>query len=154
MNLRLFSFCFFVFAFVILQKTNAQDFINLEGKILAADTKEPIPFASIGIPEKGIGNICNEAGAFELKIPVADKNAKICISALGFKEVCIPASGFKSKNNTIFLEPANLQLSTVEIKAFSAENLVKEAIRRIPENYADKPVRYTYYHRQFSITNE
>lgn len=85
---------------------------------------------------------------------MADKDAKVCISALGFKEVCLPAGSFKQQNHTIFLEPANLQLATVEVKALSAENLVKEAIQRIPENYADKPVRYTYYQRQTQETND
>ena len=141
-------------SFLFLQKIQAQDFIKLEGKVLAADSKEPIPFASIGIPEKGLGNICNEAGAFELKIPVADKNAKVCFTALGYKELCLSAGTFKAQNHTIFLEPANLQLATVEIKAITAESLVKEAIRRIPENYADKPVRYTFYQRQHTNINE
>ncbi len=134
--------------------SKGQDFILIKGKILTEDTKERIPFASIGIPEKGIGNISNETGDFELKIPAAAKDARVCISALGFKEICQPVSGFKGKNNTIFLEPANLQLATVEVKALSAENLVKEAIKRIPENYASKPVKYTYYQRQASIIND
>src|SRR5687768_400465 len=131
MNIRFFASLFFIFAFTFFQKIQAQDFIKLEGKVLSEDSKEPIPFASIGIPEKGIGNICNEAGAFELKIPVADKKAKVCISALGFKEKCLSASTFKAQNHTVFLEPANLQIATVEIKAISAESMVKEAIRRI-----------------------
>lgn len=154
MRIRFFASLLFIFAFTFAPKIQAQDFIKLEGKVLAADSKEPVPFASIGIPEKGIGNICNEVGAFELKIPVGDKNAKVCISALGFKELCLPAITFKGQNHSVFLEPANLQLATVEIKAISAESLVKEAIRRIPENYADKPVKYTFYQRQHTNINE
>lgn len=141
--------------FAFISKLQAQDFITLEGKILAADSKEPIPFASIGIPEKGIGNICNETGNFELKIPAGNKNAQICITALGYKERCLLASTFLAKNPTVLLEPANLQLATVEIKAISAEGLVKEAIKRIPANYAQNPTRFTLYQRQLeSINNQ
>src|SRR5579859_1391503 len=59
--------------------------ITITGKVVDRETKEPLPFASIGIIGKPIGLISNEQGEFDFHIPGELRNDIIAINMLGYK---------------------------------------------------------------------
>lgn len=91
--------------------------ITITGKVSDNSTKEPIPFASIGIKGKSYGTVCDENGAFVLKIGAFSDNDTLKISAIGYdgKKVAMSVAK-KFSNESIFLSTANIQLSEVKIK--------------------------------------
>lgn len=91
--------------------------ITITGKVSDNSTKEPIPFASVGIKGKSYGTVCDENGAFVLKIGAFSDNDTLKISAIGYdgKKVAMSVAK-KFSNELIFLSTANVQLSEVKIK--------------------------------------
>lgn len=108
---RLFQFFLLVFSFT----ATAQ--IVIKGKVADKKTKEPIPFASIGIKGKSYGTVCDENGVFELKIAAFTDADTLKISAIGYNGVKVAMPVAKNySNETIYLSVTSVQLNEVKIK--------------------------------------
>lgn len=57
--------------------------VTIRGKVIDKDTREPVPGASISIPNTTIGTTTDNSGAFA--ISVANTSAGICVSCLGYQ---------------------------------------------------------------------
>ena len=75
----------FCLAFLVQLAYSQQ--ITITGKVVDIATKEPLPFASIGILGKPIGLISNEQGEFDFHIPAEMRNDILVISMLGYKTI-------------------------------------------------------------------
>ena len=109
---------------------------TLKGKVVNADTNEPISYTNIGLEGTFYGTASNEEGKFELKIPeeLSDKN--IFFSAVGFKNRQFPVKQlFTTENTTIKLQPQSYDVDRVDIEA---QNLVLIRILRM----ASENIRY------------
>jgi hypothetical protein len=69
---------FFALLTLIAHLASAQK--TLKVALTDCKTKEPIPYAHVGIAEKGIGTISNEQGRFALRIPAENMNDTLTIS--------------------------------------------------------------------------
>lgn len=90
---------------------------SIKGTVFDNATKEPIPFASIGIKGKTLGTVCDENGNFELTITSATDADSLKISSIGYKSKCFVMS--KAKNfdsERIFLLQTTVQLSEVTVR--------------------------------------
>lgn len=103
--------------FLVLFSFSATAQIVIKGKVADNTSKEPIPFASVGIKGKTYGTVCDENGAFELKVGSFTDNDTLKISAIGYaaKKVLMRVAKNYS-NEVIYLVPASLQLSEVKVK--------------------------------------
>lgn len=63
-----------------------------KGKVIDAETNEPIPYVNIGIVEKSIGTVSDEEGlfSFHLNNDEVKPSAKVLFSALGYTTLNIP----------------------------------------------------------------
>jgi hypothetical protein len=59
--------------------------LAIKGRILDSKSKQPIIYATIGLPLFGIGTITNQDGTFFLKIPSELANNHIIISHIGYE---------------------------------------------------------------------
>ncbi|WP_425392734.1 carboxypeptidase-like regulatory domain-containing protein [Ekhidna sp.] len=88
----------------------------IEGLVVDAKTRQPIPYAAIGIVGENVGTVSNEDGRFRLAIP-----AKYMDDSLTFSEVVHVRKKLSisyllnNKENVITLDEAIIQLKTVEI---------------------------------------
>ena len=57
--------------------------ITISGKVIDGETKEALPFASIGILGKPIGTISNLQGEFDFHIPANLRNDILAVNMLG-----------------------------------------------------------------------
>ncbi|MFC5269747.1 carboxypeptidase-like regulatory domain-containing protein [Adhaeribacter terreus] len=93
---------------------------TLQGRILDAQTKQPIEFASIGILHRDAGTVANEQGSFVLNIEKARPGDTIKVSMLGYESRLFPASDFANvlarQNGIIALQPQTRNLQEVVIK--------------------------------------
>ncbi len=90
---------------------------TLSGKVLDAATKEPIPFASVGIKGKNIGTVCNENGIFEIQLKDFNTTDSLKISSIGYLAQSFNLSKVKDFNNeTIYLKPNDVLLNELVIK--------------------------------------
>jgi hypothetical protein len=91
--------------------------VLLKGRIMDAETKEPLQFATIEIHSLWTGTIANDNGVFEL--PADSQNHSLDtveFSYLGYAKTRISVADFHtSKDKIIFLKPSHVSLDEVVI---------------------------------------
>ena len=133
--------------FLSIQLT-AQDYVIIDGQIKDEVTQKGIPYAHIGLPSKGIGTVSGPGGYFELKIPKLYLPANLEASFLGYKT-------FRKKiyrgqgGLNISLQQITKDLQEVVVMEESAvENIIRRAVRKIPQNYPTRPSGTIGFYRE------
>jgi len=111
----------------------------LRGRVLDADTHQPIPNAQVGIGNNKLGTSTNLEGRFALRVPAAYQAGNLEVALLGYRPYRRPLPPLPVPELLIELTASPASLGTVTVTA-SAEGIVREAVARIARNY---PVRST-----------
>jgi len=93
---------------------------SADGIIKNAETKESIPYVSIGILKRDKGTVSDKNGNFKLEILKEFKNDTIRISSIGYKSKSFIAHEFLSKmklHSTLELLPDIIELNEVVISS-------------------------------------
>jgi len=122
--------------------------ICLQAKLTDAETGEALAFASVSIKNTTIGTISNQDGIFILKIPKELIKNQICISYLGYNNLCIPTIKLYKNEKNIKLTRNYISLQEVIIRNRNPQKIINEAIKNIPKNYSEKPVYLTTFYRE------
>jgi hypothetical protein len=136
------------------EPSGAAEFLNIKGRILDAQTRRPLAYATIGLPLYGVGTVTNQDGFFFLKIPSRLKDNRLTISYLGYESKAILPDVLSPKNIDIYLEPSFISIQEVIIRNIDPELIVKEAVAKIPDNFNAKPTYYTAFYREGVVMNK
>ncbi|MFC2115638.1 carboxypeptidase-like regulatory domain-containing protein [Bacteroidota bacterium] len=120
----------------------------IQGKIVDIRTGNPIIFANIYLAGTNIGTVSNSEGNFLVKIPFFIDNKTIIISSIGYKNIEFSIGDLDTENNYIELEPNPIPIEEVTIINMDARELLVQALRKIPDNYSNKPVMVTSFYRE------
>jgi len=91
---------------------------TIVGKILSQTTKEPIPFANIGVINSNVGTLSNLDGSFSIIIPAKLNKDSLTFRSLGFYGKSLSINPLVSKKKyTVYLNEKATLLSTVLITA-------------------------------------
>jgi hypothetical protein len=124
----------------------------LEGKVLDANTKEPIAYAQLRIEGSGAGTQTNQDGEYSLKL--SRQAARVVVSYFGYRSDTLDIKTLR-KHSTVRLKPLTVNLSSMEVNDFrKPSSLLKEVVRRIPENYWTDTTVGTYFFRRYSLTSD
>jgi hypothetical protein len=106
---------------VSLNGLNAQ--LKIMGQVIDADTKEEIPYVTIGVIKLAKGTVSDEEGRYDLT--VNDKNDEVVFSYIGYETKTISA-GKLINNSKIELKKIRYTIETVEIieKRFNPEDKI------------------------------
>lgn len=128
----------FLFLFSLLFISNitlAQEKFTLKGKIVDLETRQPLPYAHIGIPELGIGTTTSDKGDFVLKIPIDKTDKELTVSFIGYKTFRKKVKDL-SNPATIKIEAEPTSITEIEVLGENAvESIIRKAVKRIPKNY-------------------
>ena len=105
---------------------------SFQGKVIDEKTKEAIPFVNIGVEGKPLGTITDDRGFFSISNIKTDNN--LVFSCIGYKSKILSFDEL-SKIKVISLAPQPRELSEVTITGMTAKAIVKEALKRIKDNY-------------------
>lgn len=109
----------FLFAFLLcIPVLNAQ--YILQGRIIDALTKEPLPFVNIGVLKKELGTVSNEDGFFFLEVPDVFAKETLRFSMIGFDERDFQVADLEAillSNNTLVLAEQTTFLEEVVLTA-------------------------------------
>ena len=131
----------------------AQDHIYITGTIFDKKTGEPIPYAHVGIPEKGIGTTTGYDGHFNFKVPKYYEQSTMTVSYIGYKTFRFPVDQIKEEM-VIKLEVADNKLTEIIVMEPSqVENIIRQAVKNIPKNYPTHPTKSLGFYRE-SRTDE
>jgi CarboxypepD_reg-like domain len=93
----------------------AQQLPPLEGQVLNARTGQPVPFATLGVPRRGLGTVADEQGRYVLRLPAGATDTLI-VTSVGFsREVVLPAA-LAAGQREFRLTPQEQTLQNVDIK--------------------------------------
>lgn len=132
------------------KKNIQQDYITIRGKVVDAETGEPLIFASVSVKESNVGIITNIDGEFALKIFDTNVSKNLEISFLGFKNKSIPISDLREDGykNVISLETAPIPIKEIIVKPLDPVSIVEKAIGNIGKNYESSPNLMTAFYRE------
>ena len=127
-----------------------QSVITVKGKVIDAETKNPLIFASVTIQGTNVATVTNLNGEFILKIDSAFSNLSIEILYIGYENGVMHISDLRDRgrNNTIELKQTTIPIKEVVIKAITPEEIIRQVIVRMPENYVGVPNLMTSFYRE------
>lgn len=130
------------------KKINPQDYITIRGKVIDAQTKAPLIFASVTVKESNVGIVTNIDGEFTLKVSPSTETLEV--SYLGYKNLSIAVSSLKENGakNTIEMESAPIPIKEIIVKPIDPELVVEKAISNISDNYENIPNLMTAFYRE------
>ena len=98
--------------------------VEIKGVIVDKDTKEPLPFTSIGLKNEQIGALSNEHGQFIVPAPTQNMADSLVVVALGYaRRAVLVKRGVNVASLTIELPKRAVALGNVTVKAGKIKNL-------------------------------
>lgn len=145
MATRLTLFSFFILFTSLLP---AQDLFTITGTVIDDDTGLGVPYAHVGIPEKGIGTTTGGNGAFTFKVPDEYQNSQMIVSYIGYKTYSKPIGEIKG-SVTVRLQKSTSMLGEVVVMADGGvENIIRKAVNNIKINYPTYGTTYLGFYRE------
>ena len=125
---------------------------EIKGFIFDAESKEPLPFATIGFENVNIGTVSDTNGEFLIRFDKAYSKSVITVSYIGYEDFTFSAGETETQN--IYLKQSTYQFKEVVVRSLSPEEFLKKVIKRIPENNLDVPFQTVSYFREKMDENE
>jgi len=120
----------------------------ITGTIVDEETGDPLPFATLGIINKGRGTITNNNGEFGLKIPAAVLNDTLSVSYIGYLRREIPVKQALGNNLTITMTREFIPIPEIIIRNQIPQEIINKARLAISRNYGNTPVFMTGFYRE------
>jgi hypothetical protein len=95
-------------------ESNARS-ITIAGSVIDAKTRQPVPYANIGLPRRNLGTLSDIDGTFELVIPREFIDDSIFFSSIGFERQRILASS--ATESVVTMTPTHVMLNEVIIRS-------------------------------------
>ena len=129
-------------------RDTTKSWLFIRGTLLDASSKDPVPYASIGLIGKNSGSISNLSGHFLLKTGTESIEDSIGVWSLGYQNYMAPVFSLIGKDNTIYLSPEYISIQEVIIRKTDPVALVSTALDRIPQNYPVRATGQTAFYRE------
>ena len=132
------------------KKSDQQNLITIKGKVIDAESRAPLVFATVAVKESNVAIVTNIDGEFTLKIGDLMTSKTLEIYFLGYKNKSIPISDLKENGskNVIALETAPIPIKEIIVKPIDPAGIVEKAIGNISKNYESVPNLMTAFYRE------
>lgn len=127
----------------------------LYGILKDADTQDPIPFANIFFQSnQARGVISNQNGEFLINIYEQDRSDQLVITQLGYENYRLSLSTLSADTISIQMKPSFHALQEITVVSDRGlRGIIREALRRIPQNYGTKKYLLEGFYREYSISD-
>jgi hypothetical protein len=132
------------------KKDDQQTMITIKGKVVDAESRNPLVFATVAVMESNVAIVTNIDGEFTLKIGETVTSKNLEVTYLGYKNKVIPISELKDNGgkNVIELEAAPIPIKEIVVKPLDPTDIVKKAIQSIGRNYEGEANLMTAFYRE------
>jgi len=154
---RLTKHLFFLLLVLVSNPVLSQQPEYITGRLTDAKTQEPVVFATIRIKDRALGIISNTDGSFKIPLRFKEYGDIIEVSSMGYRTKKIMIQDFSVDGlNAVKLQPATFELEEAVVTAkkkrkLSAKQIVRRALRSIPENYPVEPFSLVGYYRDYQL---
>lgn len=153
MRLRLLSLVIFFIALTGQPLFSQQLPVGVSGTVTDAGTGQPIPAVNISV--NGSGTISNAAGEFRLMLPVQGQQDTLRLSCMGYRVKYLPIKDMLQKTGLVItLQRGSLELKEVTIAVKDPVKLIEAAVRRIPDNYINRPHQVSGFYRAVTTRDQ
>jgi hypothetical protein len=118
------------------------------GKILDSKTRKPVVFASVILKGTNVGTVTNGDGEFLIKAPEDWNVEEIEVTHLGYQSQSVKLSDLTEENSEIKLAMATVPIEGITISYGNPEELIRQAVDNIPQNYSNDPVMLKAFYRE------
>jgi hypothetical protein len=132
------------------KKNVQQDLVTIKGKVIDAESRAPLVFATVAVKETNVAIVTNIDGEFTLKVGDLATSKTLEVSFVGYKNKTIPLSDLKDNGpkNIIALEAAPIPIKEIIVKPLDPVSIVSKAISKIDKNYESVPNLMTAFYRE------
>lgn len=120
----------------------------ITGIIADEETLEPLPFATIGLKNRGKGTVTNNNGEFGLKITPDLFNDTLSVSYLGYLRNEMPVRQAFNKELTIPMKREFISIPEIIIKNQIPQEIIYKCVLAIRHNYSNSPAQMTGFYRE------
>ena len=124
--------------------------VMVSGTVVSETTGKAVAGASVSAV--GVAVVTNDDGYFTLKSDTPID--AITVSYVGYSSQQVSLEGRQMSNLKVKLKPTSIQLREVLVLADNPYQLVMEAIRKIPQNYSQKPELYNCFYRETAMKQQ
>jgi len=118
---------------------------TIRGKVLDAETNEPIPFAHVSLGDAL--NVSNKNGDFVIHVDQVQEKVLLKVSFIGYAPYKEWIST-KQEYHKILLEPKPIELGEVEVRSDSGERIMHETFNRFYLNYEISRQHLVAYYKE------
>ncbi len=132
----------------------------LHGKLIDAQTIEPVVFATVRVKDRAIGVVSNMDGSFRIPEKFKNYGDTLEISSMGYKKRLIAISTLPvGKVQRVYLQPGVFELQETIVRAkrkrrLSARAIVRRAVKNIKNNYPRSPFSTVGYYRDYQLKED
>ena len=123
-------------------------FVTVNGLLKDAKTGEKIIYATITVPNTGIGTVSNSDGEFTLKVNTSLNAEYFEVSHVSYATAKFKISEAVGKDKTFYLDIQPIQLKEMSVMPGDARGIVEMAISNIRKNYSEVPNMMTGFYRE------
>jgi hypothetical protein len=120
----------------------------ITGVIVDDETSEPLPFATIGLKNKGKGTVTNNNGEFGLKITPDLFSDTLSVSYLGYIRSEMPVRQAFQDGLSIQMKREYISIPEIIIKNQIPQEIIYKTVSAIRHNYSDNPALMTGFYRE------
>jgi hypothetical protein len=132
------------------KKNDQQNLIVIKGKVIDAETRAPLVFASVAVKESNVAIVTNIDGEFTLKVGDLSTSKSLVVSFVGYKNKTVLLADLKDNGykNVIALEAAPIPIKEIIVKPLDPVSIVEKAISNLHKNYESVPNLMTAFYRE------
>ncbi|MFZ0280733.1 MAG: carboxypeptidase-like regulatory domain-containing protein [Bacteroidales bacterium] len=132
------------------KKNDQQTLLTLRGKVVDAESGDPLIFASVAVKETNVATVTNIDGEFVIKIAETQTSRNLEVTYLGYKNRVVPLIELRGDDykNVISMTQAPIPIKEIIVKPLDPEAIVRNAIGRIGKNYVNEPNLMTAFYRE------
>mgnify|MGYP000999235402 CR=1 FL=1 len=123
-------------------------FLSIGGKIVDAETSEPLPFATIGISHRGKGTVTNYNGDFILRISEENLNDTLTVSYVGYVNRLLPVRSLPGNVMTITMDRDYIPIPEIIIRAQDPQVILRRTVSSVASNYGTTAAILTGFYRE------
>lgn len=124
-------------------------FVTINGLLKDSKTGERISYATITVPNSGLGTVSNSDGEFTLKVANSLNAEYFEVSHLSYTTIRFKISESVGEGKVFFLEINPILLKEVPVVPKDARGIVEMAFKNIRKNYSGVPNIMSGFYREF-----
>jgi hypothetical protein len=122
--------------------------VTIAGTLLDRYTREPVSFATVGVPSDAIGTVSNQNGDFRLRLPDSLRNACVQFSHIGYLSREFELRLLAGSEHVFLLEPKVIPIQEVVVRLSNPLRLLHNMLDSRAGNYPEEPVYFTSFYRE------